>query len=317
VTFERIPPIAHPSVNPVRLQLQRYPDMRTGWAAFLRHEADVLYDVTPSAVASLRQNPDIRLMVGASRGQYTMGFRRRNLLRDVRVRQAINLAIDRHRIVQRLYGDSPSLTRYATPVAGPFSPEYWALEGAESLWPYDPVAARALLKEATGGRSEPIELSCIIGGEFPDFADIAAIVEAQLQRVNIRVRFEPLSFRAFVTRVAQGDFDMYLSQMATSHGGLWAYTFWHSGGDEGSRLLRSGYTAADDALDRLYTAESPDAERAAVRAVMDVMHRDPPAAFLITRRSLRAVRSTWHVPDEGREIELSLDRWTLDAPCER
>jgi hypothetical protein len=48
---------------------------------------------------------------------------------------------------------------------------------------------------------------------------------------------------------------------------------------------------------------------------MDVMHRDPPAAFLFARPPVRGVRNTWRVPEDGVEIVDALEQWTFDPPC--
>jgi ABC-type transport system substrate-binding protein len=316
VAFPSAPSADHLPGTPTRLLLTRYPDMRSAWAAFLRNELDFMLEVPLAAVPSLSENPDIRLYIGAASRNFTFGFRRQApALRDVRVRQAINLAIDREAIVRRLYGGYPPLLRYAKPIAGPFSPEYWAMTGAESLWPYDPAKARALLKAATGS-GDPIEIQCLTSNEFPEIAEMAAIVEAQLRRVHIRLRLEPVAYKEMIARLASGDFDSYVLPMAAGFTGTWAYIHWHGDSDNPApRFGRNGYDGADAALDRLYTADSPDAERAAVRDVMEAMHRDPPAAFLVANPVVRGVRSTWRVPEDDIDIRHSVHSWKLDHPC--
>lgn len=215
----------------------------------------------------------------------------------------MNLAIDRDELARSVFAGFTKPTR-----VGPFSPDYWATEGVDTSWPYDPAAASALLKAAT---SQPIELVCITFDQHPQIGEVAALLEAQLQRVRVRLRLVPLPLRALAGRLRSGDFDVFVMSMASGFGSAWPYRLWHSQGDH----LKSGYTSADRALDALSTAQSPEAERAAVHAVLDIMHRDPPAAFLMPVPSIRAVRRTWRVPDKIASFA-SLPHWKLaEPPC--
>lgn len=64
-------------------------------------------------------------------------------LRDVRVRQALNMAVDREAIAQALYGSADlTTTQYAFEGQAPY------LEELNETYPYDPEAAKELLVEA-------------------------------------------------------------------------------------------------------------------------------------------------------------------------
>jgi ABC-type transport system substrate-binding protein len=293
-----------PTISGLRLRF--FPSPRVAWAAFLRNEADVFYDVPPEAVPLLAEDRDVRLFNSGSRYTYTLIFRQRHpILRDARVRQAINLAIDRDAIVRRFFG------KYTAAAHGPFSPTYWAAEAAGTAWPYDPVQARALLKAAMAGHAAPIELECLTTSQVPVNADIAAALEAQLEHVGIRLRLVTLPLDEMSRRMASGDFDLIASTMATGYGGLPAYMFWHSP----TAYVRTSYSAADAALDALERAASDDEERVAARAVLNVMHRDPPGAFVVAMPAMRAVRRKWRVPEDEPDIRRTLPYWTLaEAP---
>lgn len=288
-----------------------YPSARTAWAAFLRHEADFLYDVPPTAASLLAQNPDVQLYPAGGRHVYALGFNLKHArLRDARVRQAINLAIDREEIARSLLGG------YGRPAPGPFSQHHWAMEGAGRGWPYDPVAALALLREAGGGRVTPLELICITPKEYPSVAEVVSAMEVQLARVNITLRLVPLDTTAFAARAQSGDFDVVMTPIMVGYGNLWPYIFWH--GSAPRPFFRTGYTAADAALDAVYTAPSDEEERRAIREVVEVMRRDPPAAFILPLPIIRAVRRSWHVPPQTadiRDVRRTLSQWTLATPA--
>jgi ABC-type transport system substrate-binding protein len=295
-----------PKVGGLRIQLFASP--RAAWAAFLRNEADVFYDVPPDAVPLLEQNQDVQLFNTDSRYTYILGFQQHHpILRVARVRRALNLAVDRDAIARRFYGPYTSAGR------GPFTPTYWAAQGAGTPWPYDPAAARALLKEATGGRTKPIELVCLTTNQFPIYADIAAALEAQLELVHVRLRIVTLPIGQLYPRIARGDFDLIALPALTGYGTLAPNLYFHSP----QPGFGAHYYAADGALDALVAAESDDEVRAAVRAVLDVMYRDPPAVFVMPIPRMRAVRRTWRVPETEPDIRRTLPYWTLaeTPPC--
>src|SRR5690606_34854137 len=63
-------------------------------------------------------------------------------LKDVRVRQALNYAVDKEAIVRSIY------LGYATPLDSPITPTVWGYAHTGDHYPYDPDKARALLAEA-------------------------------------------------------------------------------------------------------------------------------------------------------------------------
>jgi hypothetical protein len=91
----------------------------------------------------------------------------------------------------------------------------------------------------------------------------------------------------------------------------WSYWFWHSPG-ESAPWIRSGYTAADAALDRVRHARGQDDFRAAVGEFQRVLIDDPPAVFLAWRETSRALRRRFVIPSESdRDVFTLLPQWQL------
>jgi ABC-type transport system substrate-binding protein len=138
------------------LRVHFYASARAAWAALLRNDADMVYQVPSDALPLLAENPDVQLIDSGPRYVAVLGFQQRHpVLRDVRVRQALNLAIDRDEIARRL------LLANAGGDRGPFSPAYWATRDAGAPWSYDPAAARALLAPLTQDGRVPLECGAI------------------------------------------------------------------------------------------------------------------------------------------------------------
>jgi peptide/nickel transport system substrate-binding protein len=104
-------------------------------------------------------------------------------LADVRVRQAINFAVDRAAITQAVYGE------YAEPTVQPITAGYDGYDASlEDLYPYDPDKARELLAEA--GYAEGFTIPVNYGAFDPDTTKLLQAVQAQLAEVGITLELK-------------------------------------------------------------------------------------------------------------------------------
>jgi len=120
-------------------------------------------------------------------------------LKDVRVRQALNYAVDRQAISATImHGLVPPGTQ-TTPRS---NPEY---DQSLSAYPYDPVKAKALLAEAgyAKGFSFVVELSSGTTGShyFSMFQKIAD----DLAKVGVKLEIRPIPWAQYVRGVTQGE----------------------------------------------------------------------------------------------------------------
>lgn len=104
-------------------------------------------------------------------------------LNDVRVRKALNLAIDREAFVGTLVPEGTLLATavYPPPTVG-WNPDV-------KVWPYDPDGARALLEEARAD-GVPVDATITIMGRtanFPNNVEILEAIQQQLQEVGFNV----------------------------------------------------------------------------------------------------------------------------------
>jgi hypothetical protein len=110
----------------------------------------------------------------------------------------------------------------------------------------------------------------------------------------------------FVERLKTGDFDAFLFEMA-GRSLSWVYEFWHA--RENGRV-NSGYHTADTVLDRIRAARTEDEIRARFAEFVQIIHDDPPAAFLAWQRTARAVSSKFDVAaEEERDIFGDVWKW--------
>ena len=133
----------------------------------------------------------------------------RNPLRDLRVRQAISLAIPREAIVSRLLvGQGRAAEQFAAPAL----PD--RVQGLPPI-PTDLARARALMAEA--GFPDGFRMT-IHGpnGFIPSDADILQAIAQGLTRIGIETRVEVLPPANFFTRATAREFGMFMTTFTTS-----------------------------------------------------------------------------------------------------
>lgn len=125
---------------------------------------------------------------------------------DVRVRQAVNYAIDRETLVQALV---PTTTPRVQPMASSVN---GFDESLESTYRHDPARAHRLLVEA--GHPRGVDVGTIYVANFAPLPTVAQSVQADLAEVGIRMEIELYDVRQLVTQYARSDRPGMLTMMA-------------------------------------------------------------------------------------------------------
>ena len=207
-------------------------------------------------------------------------------LDDVRVRRAIDLAIDRRDLVTLLGGGEVASGLYPS-----FMP--WALDAPRAT---DVTAAQALL-DAAGWRRPPgggvreregrvLEITLTGYPQRPDFLTLSPLVRAQLEAIGIRVRTETVD--NITPHLMQKRFDLAFWTMHTAPGGDGAFAveqFLRS--DSPLNVMGFANAAMDATIDRLRAAAEPGARADLVREAVRIAIAEAPMIFLLT--------PVWHV----------------------
>jgi peptide/nickel transport system substrate-binding protein len=166
------------------------PDNQAALNAALAGEVDVLTGFDANLKDQVEADGDYTLVLGESTDKGTLAFNQTpgSPLADKRVRQAIRQAIDHDAIIEALasgqtqYGPIPSL-----------DPGY---EDLSDVAPYDPEAAKALLKEAD---AEDLELTLTIPSFYS--TTIPQILVSDLDEVGITLEVNSVDFTTWLTDV--------------------------------------------------------------------------------------------------------------------
>ncbi|CAM3622859.1 Periplasmic dipeptide transport protein precursor [Vibrio aerogenes CECT 7868] len=172
--------------NVQRIEIVPVTSDSTRLAALLTGDADVITPVASVDVQRVNRLPEIQLisLPGTRIIMLQLNQQHRAELRDVRVRKAINLAINQRLIVKKI------LRGLGQP-AGQLSAEQFAGHVDELLPGYDLQKARQLMKQA--GYEQGFRLSMIApNNRYMNDEQVAQAVVAMLRQIHIQVDLKTL-----------------------------------------------------------------------------------------------------------------------------
>lgn len=305
----------HPTI--AAITITNYPTLRNAWAALMRDEADMLYEVGRDAEEFVQAESRVKTYSFPRPYYNVLVFNQRHpVLKRTEVRRALNEAVDRTALIR------DGMNGRGRPADGPLLPEHWAYSTASRPFDFNPTAARALLEEArlrvqpstAGKMPSRFAFNCLVWND-PRFERLGVLIQKQLADIGVEMRLVSLPLDQLGDRVAKGDFDAFLMEMAGRSLG-WVYDFWHSH-DKG--LINIGYRSADTVLDRIKAAGTEEEVRQGIAELVKILHEDPPGVFLAWHMTSRAVSTKFDVAFEAdRDIFGNVWRWrpagTQQAP---
>lgn len=171
-------------------------------AALEAGDIDVIGSLgSPADAPGLDANPRLKVVNQTTTGTLIMTINNsREPLNDMRVRRAINYAIDREVI------NEGAEFGYGTPIASHMSPLNANYIDLAWMYPYDPKKARELLAEA--GYPNGFEATIKLPIPYPDAVAAGEIIAQQLKDVGIDLDIEVIEWGVWIDRVYLGfDYD--------------------------------------------------------------------------------------------------------------
>jgi len=193
------------------IESQNYDDPLLAFQKYEQNAVDWLADTTGDIAAQLRDAGRKDVKIFPSFGTYFYSFNclptlpggRKNPFADVRVRQALTMAIDKRPIVRNVTKLVEEITSVYVP---PTFPKYKKPTGIA----YDVEKAKQLLSQAgyPDGKNFP-QLKLMFNTEFNDHKLIAEIISRQWkQRLNINIELDGIEIKQFQTRLHDKDYDV-------------------------------------------------------------------------------------------------------------
>ncbi len=234
--LERNPTYFGPAPKPDQLIFRPVPEDSARVIELQTANADVAANLSPESASQVENDPKVTLLQVPSSFQV---FFELNVTKppfdDVRMRRAVNLAINRQAIVDKI------LMGYGKVPTGPF-PEGVQGRRAFSPIPYDPDAARRLIKEVYPHGFPGVVTLWTTAGRYTKDREVAEVVQSDINAVGIKTQFKVWEWASYQKT-------LYRSQPGAGTG--------RGTNDADMWLLGTGVTNADIRLRRkLQTADA-------------------------------------------------------------
>jgi peptide/nickel transport system substrate-binding protein len=188
----------------------------TRLAALLSGETDLVLDPSPQDLARLRQSPNIKVLDGVENRTIFLGMdqyreelpgsniKGKNPLKDVRVRKALNHAIDIDAIKRVTMRDlaQPTGTLVAPQVNG------WT-KRADVRYPFKVETAKKLLAEAGYPNGFEVDFACPNNRYINDEA-VCQAVTAMWSRVGVKAKLRTLPLVSYFPMIQRNEASIYM-----------------------------------------------------------------------------------------------------------
>ncbi|HLX81283.1 MAG TPA: ABC transporter substrate-binding protein [Burkholderiales bacterium] len=185
-------------------------------AALLAGDVDLLTDLPTQDVTRLRNDPKLKILDGAENRTIFIGMdqfsnelkysdvKGKNPFKDIRVRKALNLAVDREAIKRvTMRGLSiPAAIMVAPSVHG------WSAD-IDKVAPADVEGAKKLLAEAGYPNGFSFQLDCP-NNRYVNDEEICQALVGMWSRIGLKVKLLAQSMPIFITKVQNFDMDSYM-----------------------------------------------------------------------------------------------------------
>ena len=160
-------------------------------------DIDLTMDVPPDSLDELRRDPNVVVAESNSSAVwYVMLNTRHPILKDRRVRQALNHAVNKDAIIRDILRGTAIVSR------GPMSPVYGTFyEDNTARYPHDLDKARALLREA--GHPNGFELTFLVpesGSGMQSPVEMATVIQANLAQIGVRAKIQTMEWGAYLRK---------------------------------------------------------------------------------------------------------------------
>lgn len=180
------------------------PDASVRWAKLQKGECHVMPYPNPADLEAIRKDPNVQVLEQAGLNVGYLAYNtQKKPFDDVRVRKAINMAINKKAILDAVY--------LGTGVAAknPIPPSMWSYNDAVKDDPFDPEAAKKLLAQAGVPNLETDLWAMPVQRPYnPNAKRIAELMQADLAKIGVKAEIKSFEWGEYRKRMQAGEHQM-------------------------------------------------------------------------------------------------------------
>jgi dipeptide transport system substrate-binding protein len=177
------------------------PDASVRWQKLQAGECHVMPYPNPADLDAMRQHPDVEVMEQEGLNVGYLAFNtEKKPFDDPKVRQALNMAINKEAIMEAVFQGSGKIAK------NPIPPTIWSYNEEVEDYPYDPDRAKQLLQEAgvtdlkTNIWAMPVQRPY-----NPNARRMAELIQSDLANVGVQAEIVSFEWGEYLKRSLQGE----------------------------------------------------------------------------------------------------------------
>lgn len=193
-----------PKLN--KVIVRSIPDNSARFNALQSGEIDLMEDLSPDDLASLKSNADLQLIERPSNNVGYLGFNlKKKPFDDVKVRQALSHAVNKQAIIDAFFAGQ------AVSAVNPLPPSLWGYNDSIKDYDYDLDKAKQLLADAGYPNGLPGEITFyampVSRPYMPDGKKVAEVIQADFEKIGVKTKIESPEWATYLDDAQAGEKD--------------------------------------------------------------------------------------------------------------
>jgi len=263
-----------------RLVFSITPDASVRYAKLQKGECQVMPFPNPADIARMKEDKNINLMQmpGLNVGYLAFNTEKKPL-DNVKVRQALTMAVNKQAIIDAVYQGSGQIAKNLIP------PTMWGYNDAVQDYPYDPAKAKALLKEAglPDGFSIDLWAMPVQRPYNPNARRMAEMIQNDWAKIGVKANIVTYEWGEYLKRAKAGEHQTVLMGWTGDNGdpdNFFATLFSCAAAKDGSNYSRWCYKPFEDLIQPARAEIDHNKRIAYYKQAQVVMHEQAPALII-------------------------------------
>jgi dipeptide transport system substrate-binding protein len=263
-----------------RLVFSITPDASVRYAKLQKNECQVMPYPNPADIARMKQDKTINLMEqpGLNVGYLSFNTQKKPL-DNVKVRQALTMAVNKQAIVDAVYQGAGQPAKNLIP------PTMWGYNDEVKDYTYDPVKAKELLKEAGMPEGFSIDLWAMpVQRPYnPNARRMAEMIQSDWAKIGVNAKIVTYEWGEYLKRAKDGEHQTVMMGWTGDNGdpdNFFATLFSCAAAEDGSNYSRWCYKPFEDLIQPARSESNHDKRAELYKQAQVVMHDQAPALIV-------------------------------------